>query len=182
MNKAFPQPPESRRNEALVTEWIESMRPALKSYVLSLLPQSDCCDDIVQETCLFLWEKRNDFTPDSNFKAWAFKAAWFKVLSHRRDLQRRNIITFSDDILQRIAGASEEPASHVDSRIEGLRSCLGQLTAADLELLRMKYLRRESIADHARQLGWKPNRLQKSISRLRLALRHCMESRSTRSR
>lgn len=182
MNNAFPQPPESGRNETIVTEWIESMRPALKSYVLSLLPQSDSCDDIVQDTCLFLWERRNDFTPDTNFKAWAFKTAWFKALSHRRDLQRRNTITFSEDILQRIAGASEDQASHVDSRIEALQSCLGQLTAAELELLRMKYLRRESLADHARQLGWKPNRLQKTISRLRLALRHCVESRSTHSR
>lgn len=117
MENAFLQPPESGRNEAIVTEWIESMRPALKSYVISLLPQSDSCDDIVQETCLFLWEKRNDFTPDSNFKAWAFKAAWFKALSHRRDLQRRNIVTFSEDILQRIAETADPK---IPAKITGL--------------------------------------------------------------
>ena len=156
---------------------IESLRPALTGYVLSLLPQSDACDDIVQETCIFLWEKRDDFTPDTNFKAWAFKTAWFKALSHRRDLQRRKVFTFSEDILQRIAGAAEDQASHVDHRIEALHACLDQLPAADRKLLQLKYQRRESLADHARQLGWKPNRLQKSLSRLRLALRHCVESR-----
>jgi DNA-directed RNA polymerase specialized sigma24 family protein len=64
MANAFQPSPERGCNDTTVTEWIESMRPALKSYVLSLLPQSDSCDDVVQETCVFLWEKRDDFTPE----------------------------------------------------------------------------------------------------------------------
>lgn len=156
---------------------IAELRPALKGYVLSLLPQSDVCDDVVQETCLFLWEKRDEFPEIRDFKAWAFKTAWFKALSARRDLQRRKYVTLSEDVLQRIAGAAEEQAAGTDHRIEDLRQCLASLPEKDLELLRLKYSRGLSLAVHARQLGWQPNRLQKAISRLRLVLRHCIETR-----
>jgi len=101
----------------------------------------------------------------------------FKALSHRRDMQRDKLVTFSEDILQRIAGAAEEQTGQIDRRMEALRACLAELPADDLRLLELKYVRRASLAEHARQRGWKPNRLQKALSRIRLALRHCIESR-----
>lgn len=169
--------PAEHTDEAAIEARIAELRPALKGYVLSLLPQSDACDDVVQETCLFLWKKRDEFPEIRDFKAWAFKTAWFKALSARRDLQRRKFVTLSDDILQRIAGGAEEQVAETDQRLEDLRQCLATLPEKDLELLRLKYSRGLSLAEHARQLGWQPNRLQKAISRLRLALRHCIETR-----
>jgi RNA polymerase sigma-70 factor (ECF subfamily) len=164
------------RNDEALGERIEALRPALKGYVLSLLPRPDACEDVVQETCLVLWERRAEFDPERNFKAWAFKVAWFKALSHRRDMQRDKLVSFSEDVLQRIAGAAEEESAQIDRRMEALRTCLAGLPADDLRLLELKYINRASLAEQARQYGWKPNRLQKMLSRLRLALRHCIES------
>lgn len=172
--------PAEPEDHAAVAREIESLRPALKSYILSLLPHPGACDDVVQETCIFLWERRTEFRPGTNFKAWAFKAAWFKALAHRRDLQRNRVVTFSEDILQRIAGAAEQRTEGNDSRIGALRSCLAELPPADLQLLRLKYLEKGSLADHARALDFKPNRVQKTLSRLRLVLRHCIETKLSR--
>ena len=173
---------EDPRDEVAIGVCIERIRPALMGYVRSLLPQSSACDDIVQETCIFLWERRDEVMEEGNCKALAFKVAWFKVLSHRRDLQRQRVITFSEDMLHRIAGAAEDQADQVDLRAEALRVCLSERSAEELQLLRLKYQRGESLADHARQLGWKPNRLQKALSRIRLVLRHCVESRLSQTR
>ncbi|MCW1916368.1 sigma-70 family RNA polymerase sigma factor [Luteolibacter sp. GHJ8] len=156
---------------------IEVLRPALKGYVLSLLPDRDACEDVVQETCLFLWDRRGEFEPGSNFRAWAFKAAWFKVLTHRREMQRRKLVSFSEDVLERISRASEQFSEGADQRLAALSQCVASLPRESQQLLRLRYLDRVSLTAHAKELGVKPNQIQKSLSRLRIALRQCIENR-----
>lgn len=125
---------------------IESLRPALMCYVMSLLPDRDACDDVVQETCLFLWNRRGEFEQGTNFKAWAFKAVWFKVLTHKREAQRSRLINFSEDVLERISKAAEQLTEDVDHR-------LAELPSDNQRLLQLKYLNRVSLTDHAKSLG-----------------------------
>lgn len=166
-------PPES----GVLDSQLEELRPALMSYVLSLVPDRNACDDIVQETFLFLWNRREEFEPGTNFKAWAFKAAWFKVLTHRRELQRRKTVSFSEDVLDRISKAAEHLAEDLDQRLAALHHCVSELPPENRHLLRLKYLDRLSLTDHAKNLGVKPNQIQKTLSRIRIALRHCVETR-----
>ncbi|MCB1133389.1 MAG: hypothetical protein KDN05_19875, partial [Verrucomicrobiae bacterium] len=129
----FPSPEEdSSLDSAEISAQIEAIRPALRGYILSILPHPDAVEDVVQETCLFLWERRADFQAGTNFKAWAFKTGYFKALAHRRALQRNKIITFSEDVLHRIAGAAEQQAGHADARLSALSHCLRELGPADL--------------------------------------------------
>ena len=160
---------------------IKELRPALKGYVLSLLPDRDACEDVVQETCLFLWERRMDFVPGSDFKSWAFKTAWFMTLTHRRDMQRRKLVTFSEDVLERISRMSESFADQADPRLDALRHCIAGLPVDSKRLLRLKYHDRTSLTGHAKNLGVKPTQIQKSLSRIRLVLRHCIETRLSSS-
>ena len=169
--------PDLSDRDGLVASQIEDLRPALRGYILSLLPDRHACDDVVQETCLFLWDRRAEFQSGTNFKAWAFKAAWFKVLTHRRDMQRRKLVCFSEDVLERISRAAEAMSDEADHRLAALQHCVSQLPADSRKLLRLKYHDRLSLAAHARKLGVKPNQIQKSLSRIRIALRHCIESR-----
>ncbi len=169
--------PAASEEELVLGARIEELRPALKGYVLSLMPDQDACDDVVQETCLFLWERRAEFEPGSNFKAWAFKVAWFKILTHRREMQRRKLVSFSEDVLERISRAAEAFADDADHRLLALRDCVADLPEDNRQLLRLKYLDRLSLTAHARKLGVKPNQIQKNLSRIRIALRHCIESR-----
>lgn len=169
------------RESGILDSQLEDLRPALMSYVLSLVPDRTACDDIVQETFLFLWNRREQFEPGTNFKAWAFKAAWFKILTHRREMQRRKIVCFSEDMLDRISKAAEELADDVDQRLAALRDCVSQLPAGNQRLLQLKYLDQRSLTEHARNLGVKPNQIQKTLSRVRMALRHCVETRLSSS-
>lgn len=162
--------------DAALAGEIASLRTALRGYVLSILPHHAACDDIVQDVSIFLWERRQERDADTNLKAWAFKVAWFKAMAWRRDQRREKTVNFSDDTLHQIAGAAETLAEEAGDRLLALRNCLAQLPPADVRLLQLKYVDGGSLTDHARELRQKPTRVQKTISRLRLALRHCIET------
>lgn len=167
--------------ETRISADLGALRSQLKAYVYSILPHHAACDDVVQETCLFIWESRAECREDTNMKAWAFKVAWFKALAYRRDMQREKVVYFSEDVLHDIAGAAEETSNEVDARMLALRACLAKLPPDELKLLKLKYIERGSLTDHARKEGWKPNRVQKTLSRLRIVLRSCVESKLSQS-
>jgi RNA polymerase sigma-70 factor (ECF subfamily) len=154
----------------------EALRPALRAYVLAMFPHPHQCEDIVQETMIFAWERRIEFTQGTSLKAWLFKAAYFKTLAQRRDAMRDKTVTFSDAMLQTLAGAAETPLATPDERMAAMDRCLGTLDDSQLALLRHKYLERGSLSELARSRKIDENRLQKALSRIRLALRHCIEN------
>lgn len=124
-----------------VADWIVGLRPALFAYVMSLVPHArQEAEDVVQATCAVLWEKRHEFRPETDFKAWAFRTAYFQTLALRRDLGRSRIAVFSDEMLQRLAGAAEESAESIDPRIEALRQCVAALELRDRQLTLLCYL------------------------------------------
>jgi RNA polymerase sigma-70 factor, ECF subfamily len=171
-----PERYQTPQDDPVLAAEIAALRMALRGYVLSILPHHAACDDVVQEVCVFLWERRHEREPDTNLRAWAFKVAWFKAMAWRRDRQREKTVSFSEDTLHEIAAAAESVADDAADRLLALRSCLGRLHPAEVRLLQLKYVEGGSLTDHARELRQKPSRVQKTISRLRLALRHCIET------
>ena len=144
----------------------------------SLVPHAlEEVEDVVQATCVVLWEKRDEFRPGTDFNSWAFRTAYFQSLALRRDLSRSKVTVFSDQMLQRLAGPAEEATLQTDNRISALRHCVAALPQADQQLIALKYAGDVTIVEQARQLGAPPARLQKSLSRLRLTLKRCIEKR-----
>lgn len=163
-------------SEAEFSRELEAIMPPLRGYVMSLIPDVNACEDVVQETHLFLWEKREDFEVGSSFKSWAYKVAYFKAMAARRDYSReRQRILFSEDTILRIASCAEEVANDGCERMEQLRHCLAQLKPEEQQLLQYKYLERGCLTELAETTGKSPNSLHKSISRLRLKLKNCID-------
>jgi len=160
---------------------IDALRVSLRAYVMSILPHHAACDDVVQETSVFLWERRDERDDTTNLKAWAFKVAWFKAMAWRRDRQREKTVSFSEDTLHEIATAAESLADDAAERLLALRACLSRLAPADVRLLQLRYVEGGSLTGHAIEQQMKPTRVQKTISRLRLALRHCIETKLFRA-
>lgn len=177
MSPAHQHSPRDARREAETAFAIASLRLPLRGYLHTLVPDQAACEDLVQETLLFLWERRDGADESTPLRAWAFKVAWFKAMAWHRDHRRDRLVYFSDDMLQQIAPVAETISHTAENRLEALRHCLAGLPAEDLALLRLKYVDRGSLTRHAGARGWKPNRVQKTLSRLRLALRHCIQSR-----
>src|SRR5688572_14493688 len=111
----------------------ESLRPALRAYVLTIFPHPHLCEDIVQETMIFAWERRSEFRHGTSLKAWLFKASYFKTLAQRRDVLRDKTVTFSEPMLQRLADAAESRLAKADERMLAMDHCMAQLDAPQLE-------------------------------------------------
>lgn len=175
------EPRKEPQDDSAFAAEIDGLRVALRAYVMSILPHHSACDDVVQETSVFLWERRHERDDTTNLKAWAFKVAWFKAMAWRRDRQREKTVSFSEDTLHEISAAAESLADDAAERLQALRSCLSRLAPADVRLLQLRYVEGASLTGHAREQQMKPTRVQKTISRLRLVLRHCIESKLSRA-
>ena len=53
------------------------------AYILTLLPNRTDAEDVFQDVGTLLWEKFGEFTPGSQFGAWACRIAYFKALKYR---------------------------------------------------------------------------------------------------
>ncbi len=58
------------------------------TYTRTLLPNAENARDVLQETNIVLWRKRNEFKPGTDFVAWACKVAYYQALSFLRDAGR----------------------------------------------------------------------------------------------
>lgn len=149
-------------------------QPRIRGYLASILGGWADVDDLLQETNLVLIRKREDFQPGSSFVAWAFRVAYFKATTWRRDRSREGRVVLREHEFQEIAAAAEEYFTQAVPMVQALKQCVAKLPPNDRNLIRMKYVERQSLTDLATGLGCRANTLHKSISRIRLALRKCV--------
>ena len=81
------------RTEQFVRELSANTR-RIYAHVLSLLPNWADADEVFQKTCILLWQKFDEYEPGTNFRAWAFRVAYYKVLQLRQQRQK-NVLAFS---------------------------------------------------------------------------------------
>ena len=170
-----PDSPNDRVGESVDFDaLLADAQPRIRGYLASILGGWADVDDLLQDTNLVLIRKRDEFCPGTNFIAWAFRVAYFKATTWRRDRSREGRVVLRENEFQEIAAAAEEYFTTQPAAIDALNRCVAKLPAADRELLRIKYVEKRSLASHAAETGCRPNSLHKSISRLRLALRNCV--------
>ena len=61
--------------EERVVQRIATCQDRLFAYILTLVPRRDVARDILQETNLVLWRRREEFVAGTSFVAWASKVA-----------------------------------------------------------------------------------------------------------
>ncbi|MCW1925022.1 sigma-70 family RNA polymerase sigma factor [Luteolibacter arcticus] len=150
-------------------------QPRLRGYILSILGGWSDVEDLVQETNLVLLRKRETFEPGSNFIAWAFRVAYFKATTWRRDRRRENRLVFGDGLFHEMAELAEQRFTTREPPTAALKTCLKQLSPREQELIHLKYVEGRSLVAHAEATGTSAHALHKAISRIRLALRHCVQ-------
>lgn len=151
-------------------------QPALNAFVAALLPGHPDMKDVVQDTNAAIWQKREEFELGTNFKAWCFSVAKFKVLAVWRDQQRKKVWAVPEETLERLADDAVEGCFEAeDMRVEALRECLQQLRPVDRGLILHRYFEGQTLKEVAAQVGRKADNLKGSLHRIRLVLRMCME-------
>jgi len=173
------RPPSLRVVDTSNPSWLLAQsQPRLKTYILSLLSNTSDADDILQETNTYILTHLDKFERGSNFKAWAFQIAFFRVKSYIRDRQRRGHVELSDHLIDQISNAAGEYFSGDDERLSHLHRCIQKLSAKERLLVRLQYIEKKSITTLAKHSNQTANSLHKALSRIRQSLRLCVEQQS----
>lgn len=163
-------------NDAQIAEFVRLLtahQPDLYFYIRTLVFQGDQVADLVGETNLALWTSRDSFQMGSNFRAWAFQTARYKVLQWQAK-RRKESAAFSEDMLRELADFAERQAEGPDQRLEDLRRCMQKLPPRDRELIERRYAGTASASEIAAQFARSTQWFYNSICRIRASLALCI--------
>jgi RNA polymerase sigma-70 factor (ECF subfamily) len=142
-------------------------------YVISMVPNWNDAEEIIQETNLVLWREFARFRPGTNFAAWACKVAFHQVLAWRKRV-RRDRLEFSASFLEAVADEVATASDALEERSLGLARCIERLPADRRTLLRLRYDDGLAIEVIARQLQRTEEATYRALSRIRRVLFECV--------
>ena len=153
-------------------------RDTLYGYVFALTRDHDAAEDILQEVGVsILTEATRGGSPD-NFVAWARGLARNRVADHYRRLasRRRHEVPFEEfaDAVDRAFAEYAPTPDDNHQQLKLLRECLDGLTARVRKIIDLRYHGRQSLAEIAASLSWKPASIKVALSRARRALADCL--------
>lgn len=164
------------------TRFIEALtrhQPALEAFCHANLANREDAREVLQATCVKLWQKAKDWDPDSEFLPWAFTVARFMILSHYRD-QKRDRLVFDEDVIQVMENEVMEAATNFDNRREALARCMRKLDQRQRALLHDHYNVSQSLREIAEASGRNLSAVKMTLLRIRQQLSACIE-RETRT-
>lgn len=147
----------------------------MRGFVLALLPLPHLVDDVVQETFVTACAKAEVFVPGTNFRAWIFAIARNKVLAAVKRHARRAEVLDPELVEQLVAEVPDD--THDDARKQALAECIQRLSASSRRAITLRYGEALGPTEVARQMGWTLNAVHVALSRTRVALRRCVETR-----
>ena len=161
--------------ERFVRLFVEGQREILR-YILSLVPDIDDAQDILQDTAVDLWRKFDRYDPAFAFAPWACGFAFRRVLKHREQ-QARRVKYLSIESLNLIAAEGSEKDGILEDRRRALERCLQQLRDDDRLVVEHRYSRQMSVAQIAGITGRNTSALYKALERIRRQLFECVNRR-----
>jgi len=161
------------KTEAFVTCAMRAQR-SLHAYILTLVADLTEADDVLQETNLVIWRKRDDFQEGTDFLAWAFRIAYYQVLAYRKTRQRDRL-RFDLEIVEKLAEETFEQAEALEEKLRALAGCLEQLSRRDRELLQLRYAQNLSADKISQEVGRSVGAVYQVLYRIRNSLGSCVE-------
>jgi RNA polymerase sigma-70 factor, ECF subfamily len=147
---------------------------AVRGYVVALLPDFSRVDDVVQETFITATAKAADFQAGTNFKAWIFAIARWKVLESLRDPACRRV-AFQAEVIEALCTV-DDPEPWREEHLQALAQCLDKLAPQARRAIELRYQHAHRPPEIAQLMGWSLNAVNVGLARARVALRGCMES------
>jgi RNA polymerase sigma-70 factor (ECF subfamily) len=147
-------------------------QPNLRAFIVSLMPGSPDVPDVLQETNLTLWMKRDRFEPGTNFDAWAFQIARYEVMRQRARTKRQGRLVFSDEVLELLA--DDETPPDPDARLRALDHCLDKLSTTQRRIVHERYTPGRSLEKYAAETGHSSGSLRMALLRIRESLKDCI--------
>ncbi|NRA40476.1 MAG: RNA polymerase sigma factor [Planctomycetes bacterium] len=163
-------------DEHQFSEECESRRRSLMAYAYTCCNNVHLAEDIVQDTLLIAFNKRESYFAESDFGAWLIAIArnvWFKERDKRRIRDKHM------PFIQEHAAQIFNNANYNDNKWENeeaaLNSCLQKLSDVDQELISRHFQQEEKYQDIAGKLGKTLSWVKVRMHRSRKALLECVQ-------
>jgi RNA polymerase sigma-70 factor (ECF subfamily) len=121
-------------------------------FVLHLVGNPAIAEDLVSDVFLAVWLHAAGFNYKSKVSTWLLAIARHKALSQRK---RRSFVSIDESAIASIEDLGDNPETAVAkaSRSTLVRSCLGRLSHAHLEVMNLVYYQDKSIEEAAEIVG-----------------------------
>jgi RNA polymerase sigma-70 factor (ECF subfamily) len=146
--------------------------------VVAMLGDPEKTADLVQQVFVDAFLHLDQFQRGRDFGAWIKEIARNRVRQELRSLVReeRRLAVYRQRLLARLT--DERASSRFEQDyLDALRQCQEQLPEQSAELVRRRYIQRQSFEEIAASQESTPGAIQRMLSRIRLALRACVEAR-----
>lgn len=148
-------------------------------FILTLVLDHAEADDLLQQTLLTLWEKRDQFDPSREFLPWAFSIARNHVRNYVKKCARRgNMVALDERHMERISElqsrSSDRSADRSADCRNALEKCMQNLSPDHRSLVEHYYDGRESAAKIASRWNMSVDAFYKILQRSRKALFDCV--------
>ena len=143
-------------------------------FIFAMLQNRADAEDVYQQTAPVFWRKFSEFTPGTNFTAWAIRVAQFEIKDFVKARRRRKVF-FNDAILDAIAVAYQAEPDDLAPDGWKRREMLGKLNDRDRRVLKQCYSVGRDYKKIAASEGKTIVAVYKAISRIRKVLYNCIQ-------
>ena len=158
------------------SQLVTGLQSSLYAYICTLLGGAEKAHDVLQDTNLVLWEKKEEYDRTQKFAPWASKIAYYEVLAHRKKRKRERLV-FSDELVQSLSTEFTERVGDLPAYLAALDRCVKQLSENQRMLVQLRYPQGQKVSAIAEALGKKKKTVTAALYRVRQALAACVERR-----
>lgn len=172
--KRAKQPENQLSDQFIKTMWGNEKK--IFAYIISLVPNQNDAEDIMQEAMSRMWQKFSEFEPGSDFVAWGKKIAWYCILEARKKKQRSKV-HFRSDVLELLEDASQSVFGQMDARKAALEECVESLPSKEKKMVWLHYGEDIKGKDLSQRIGLSLHQTYRALVRIHAILLACVRRR-----
>lgn len=144
-------------------------------YLRAHIPTGSDIDDVFQDSCLVLWEKFDQYRPETNFRAWAFSVVRLRILKYY-ERQNRFSQLLNPEVAALLAKEFQAVGETVGWRVEALRNCLEKLQPQEKLLLQQRYESTKTVREISQKLHRTESAVYKTLNKIHRSLFNCVKT------
>lgn len=168
----MPELPNS--DSELFLSLITASHDQLRRYIYTFLPSEEDVKDVLQEVCIAIFRKFDEYDKSRPFLPWAYRFAYLKVLAFNKRQRLRRVVWLPTDVLELLAVTREEEEPVLARRLAALEECLEKLSDQDRRLIRARYVDRAPTESIATAFTQSRRTLFRNLERVRRLLFDCV--------
>ena len=123
------------------------------SYVLSMIPNFNDADDILQDTTKLMWEKFGQYKFGTDFVAWGREISYFLILEYYRKKKKINSLYYDEQLIKKLEKNTKRFSDSSKDYLFHLNSCMKKLKKQDRILLKLRYFENSKAKELAARFG-----------------------------